>query len=217
MAINIRNKFIWEDIMGKIDVKKMLKQFYNPSAKEVSVVDLPAMNYLMIDGKGDPNNSQSFKEAVEALFTLSYNLKFAIKKQTEIDYSVMPLEGLWWGDDMSKFMDHKDNWFWTVMIMQPEPVTAQWVATAKELVAKKKPQIDLNKIRFESYTEGSCVQIMHIGTFSEEGPTVARLHDYIDKNGYQKSLKHHEIYLSDFHKVNPAKMKTVVRQPFAVT
>ena len=201
--------------MKKLDYKKELKQFYNASAKEVVVVDVPQMNFLMIDGEGDPNTSQAFQAAVEALFSLSYTLKFMIKKGKEaIDYGVMPLEGLWWADDMSQFStQNEDHWKWTLMIMQPRPVTANLVNEAIEQVKKKKDLTALPKIRFEAFTEGKAVQIMHLGPFSEEGPTIQRIHDFIGEMKFKLSGKHHEIYLSDIRKAAPEKWKTILRQP----
>jgi hypothetical protein len=200
--------------MKKIDFKKELKHFYNPSAKEVVIVDVPSMNFLMIDGVGDPNTSQDYKGAAEALFALSYSLKFMIKKgKTAIDYSVMPLEGLWWTDDMVKFnMENKDIWKWTAMIMQPEYVTKDLFGKALEQVAKKKNPAALSKVRFESFHEGLSAQIMHIGPYSAEGPTIEKIYDFIKGKGYKQEGKHHEIYLSDPRKTAPEKMKTVIRQ-----
>jgi hypothetical protein len=202
--------------MKKIDFKKELKRLYQPSAKEVVEVDVPTMNFLMIDGEGDPNTSESYADAVEALFTVSYAIKFAIKKGSlEIDYGVMPLEGLWWADDMSGFStSDKSSWKWTMMIMQPDFVTDEIVNSAVTTVANKKKPRAISKIRFESFTEGRCAQILHIGPFTEEGPTVEKVHDFIDSKGFQTG-KHHEIYLSDIRKADPAKWKTIIRQPFS--
>lgn len=204
--------------MKKIDYKKELKQFYDASAKKVEVVDVPQMNFLMIDGKGDPNTSQAFQDAVEALFSVSYTLKFMIKKGKEaIDYGVMPLEGLWWADDMSQFStQNKDNWKWTVMIMQPKYVTVNLVHEAIEQVKKKKDLTALPKLRYEALSEGKAAQIMHIGPFSEEGPTIQKIHTFIEEMKFKLSGKHHEIYLSDIRKAAPGKWKTIIRQPMKV-
>lgn len=202
--------------MAKIDLKKELKHLYNPSPKEVVIIEAPKMNFLMIDGSGDPNTSQDYKDAVEALFSLSYSLKFIIKKTKAVDYAVMPLEGLWWVDDMSKFsVKDKDAWKWTSMIMQPEQVTEDSITKAiEELKKKKKKKLPaLSKIRFESFHEGTSVQIMYIGPFSDEGPTIQKIHEFIRKNEGTPEGKHHEIYLSDPRKVAPEKMKTILRQP----
>lgn len=201
--------------MEKVDLKKELKHLYNPSATKVVEVDVPAMNYLMVDGEGDPNTSQSFQDAVEALFTLSYALKFMVKKSSQdVDYGVMPLEGLWWADDMSNFnVADKSSWKWTVMVMQPGYVDHAMVDAAAAEVAKKKNPAGLSKVRFESFAEGKAAQIMHIGPFSEEGPTVEKVHQFISECGRKWSGKHHEIYLSDMRKADPKKWKTVIRQP----
>ena len=200
--------------MTKIDLKKELKQFYNPSAKEVVAVDVPAMNFLMIDGEGDPNTAPQYAASIEALFSVSYTLKFIIKKETGFDYCVMPLEGLWWVDDMTKFSTElKDKWKWTSMIMQPKYVTAEYVNAAIESTRKKKNLPALPKLRFESFREGPAAQIMHIGPFSSEGPNIAKMHAFIQNSGHTLSGKHHEIYLSDMRKTAPEKLKTVLRQP----
>jgi hypothetical protein len=200
--------------MEKIDYKKIFKIFYQPKASVVSIVDIPAFNYLMIDGQGDPNYSVDYQQAVEALFSLSYTLKFMIKKsETSIDYVVMPLEGLWWADDMASFsVDDKAGWKWTMMIMQPEFIDRKLIASAIKSLEKKKDLPVLHKIRFETYNEGLCAQTLHLGPFSEEGPTVARVHAVIEEHG-KLTGKHHEIYLSDIRKAAPEKWKTVIRQP----
>jgi hypothetical protein len=202
-------------MMTKIDYKKELKHLYQPSVKEVAVVDVPTMNFLMIDGQGDPNTSQAFQDAVGALYSLAYSLKFIIKKGVVgIDYGVMPLEGLWWVDDMTQFsMEKKDEWKWTLMIMQPELVTRELFAEAVEEVRKKKNPEALSNIIFEAFSEGKAAQIMHIGPFSEEGPTIEQVHTFIKENGYALAGKHHEIYLSDMRKTAPEKLKTIIRQP----
>ena len=201
--------------MKKKDLKRELKHLYLPSAKEVVRVEVPAMNFLMADGEGDPNNSQVFSDVVEALYAVSYSVKFMVKKSSlEIDYGVMPLEGLWWADDMSEFsIEDKSDWIWTLMIMQPVFVTKDMTDSAISSVRKKKNPVALSKIRFEALPEGLCAQILHVGPFSEEGPTIEKVHQFIDSEGKQKTGKHHEIYLSDIRKADPVKWKTVIRQP----
>jgi hypothetical protein len=199
--------------LKKIDLKKELKGLYNPSAKELAIVEVPKMNFLMIDGSGDPNTSQEYKDAVEALFSLSYTLKFMIKKTKAVDYTVMPLEGLWWADDMSKFSEDKNAWKWTGMIMQPEQITKDSVAKAIEELKKKKKLPALSKIRFESFHEGTAAQIMYFGLFSDEGPTIQKIHEFIRQHEGTLVGKHHEIYLSDPRRVAPEKLKTILRQP----
>ncbi len=183
--------------MTKIDLKKELKYLYSPSAKQVSIVDVPPMNFLMIDGQGDPNTAQAYHDAIEALFSVSYALKFMIKKGAQaIDYGVMPLEGLWWAEDMTRFStDDKSNWLWTAMIMQPEYVTESLIKEAIEQVTKKKGIAAAAQLRFECFHEGRAAQIMHIGPFSAEKPNVDRIHAEINTQGCRLFGKHHEIYL----------------------
>ncbi|MHB8471378.1 MAG: GyrI-like domain-containing protein [Gammaproteobacteria bacterium] len=201
--------------MGKVDYKEKLKHLYKPSAKKVEMVNVPKMNFLMIDGQGDPNTSQSFREAVESLYAVSYTIKFMVKKgNLAVDYGVMPLEGLWWADDMSKFsVERKNEWKWTLMILQPEIVTKKLVSEATRQVREKKNPPALSKLKFEPFSEGKAAQTMHIGSFSEEGPTVQRVHALIEANGSGLRGKHHEIYLSDIRKAAPEKWKTIIRQP----
>lgn len=200
--------------MGKVDLKKDLKHLYNPSAIEVSVVDVPPMNFLMVNGTGNPNTSQEYQQAMEALFSLSYALKFRVKKSIGVDYAVMPLEGLWWTDEPSQFsMSNKTIWKWTAMIMQPEYVAAEMVAEALDEVREKEGSPALERVRFETYHEGLSAQIMHIGPYAAEEPTIARLHNFIRGSGYEMSGKHHEIYLNDPRRTAPEKLKTVLRQP----
>ncbi len=171
----------------------------------------------MVDGKGDPNTSKSFSDAIEALFPLAYNLKFMVKKgEINIDYGVLPLEALWWADDMSAFSEgNKDDWKWTVMIMQPEFITTEMVEKAMKEVGMKKKPVSLPLVRFESFKEGKAAQTLHIGPFSEEGPTIEKIHSFIKENGSHLVGKHHEIYLSDIRRAAPEKWKTIIRQPMS--
>lgn len=200
----------------KIDLKKTLKDLYQVSAKAPSVVEVPPLRYLMVDGEGDPNTAPAYAEAIEALFSVSYTAKFMVKKGPQaIDYSVMPLESLWWSDDLSAFRTGaKDRWKWTAMILQPDFVSDDLIGEAVDEVRKKKmlPAVDL--LRLESLTEGRCAQILHVGPFAEEGPTIERLHAFITAHSALRG-KHHEIYLSDLRRTDPAKWKTIVRQPMA--
>ena len=202
--------------MEKINYKKKLQHLYKPSVKEVEIVEVPQMNYLMIDGDGGPNHP-TFQNAIEVLFPLSYTLKFMIKKSDiGIDYGVLPLEGLWWADDMSSFIkDKKDDWKWTLMIMQPELITNEMVVEAVNQVRVKKNPTSLPLVRFESINEGKVAQIMHIGPFSEEGPTVQKLHSFIKDSGKKIIGKHHEVYLSDIRRAAPEKWETIIRQPMS--
>ena len=201
--------------MEKIDYKKQLKHLYNPSDKKVEIVEVPHMNFLMVDGEGDPNTAKSFSDAIEALYPVSYTLKFMVKKgPLAIDYGVMPLEALWWADDMSAFTTgNKDVWKWTLMIMQPEFITDEMIKEAIEEVARKKKPVALPLVRFESFNEGKAAQILYIGPFSEEGPTIGKVHLFIEDKVGRRVGKHHEIYLSDLRRVAPEKWKTIVRQP----
>ena len=203
--------------MKKIDYKKVLKNLYRPLVKTVETKDVPKMIFFMVDGKGDPNTAQNFQDAIEVLYPLSYTLKFMVKKGViGIDYGVLPLEGLWWADDMSSFtMGKKDEWKWILMIMQPKIVTKKMVQEAIEQVKVKKNPVSLPLVRFESFSEGKAAQIMHIGPFSEEGPTVQKLHSFIKDSGKKIIGKHHEVYLSDIRRAAPEKWKTIIRQPMS--
>lgn len=201
------------DFVDKVDLKRKLNSFYKPSAKDVVEVHVPAFNFLMIDGEGNPNASRSYKEAVEALFSVSYAAKFATKKEKQTDFVVMPLEGLWWADDMSTFQRRdKGQWKWTMMIMQPGAVTKGVIDDAVEGVRSKKSLPGLDKLRFERFEEGRSAQILHVGPFDAEGPTIQRVHDFIADRSALRG-KHHEIYLSDIRRATPENWKTVVRQP----
>jgi hypothetical protein len=201
----------------KRDYKKDLKDLYNPSAKEVAIVDVPDMLFLMIDGIGDPNHSAAYQQAVEALYSLAYTLKFQLKKGHGLDYVVLPLEGLWWTPDMREFsVDHKENWHWTMLIGQPEEVTTEEYQRALIQAQHKKENPAVSQIRLERFYEGPAAQIMHLGPYAAEGPTVARLHAFIHEHGYRFNgidQKHHEIYLSDPRRAVPEKMRTIIRQP----
>lgn len=201
--------------MQKIDFKKELKEYYRPSAKTPQMVTLPSLNFLMVDGKGYPGTSEEYGPAVESLYALSYTLKFMSKLgDLKTDYTVMPLEGLWWANDMDVFLqDRKDEWIWTMMIMQPDFISTEMVEEAREEVRKKKNPAALDKVRLSAYEEGLAAQIMYFGPYSDEGPTIQRIHGFIEEEGYQLSGKHHEIYLSDPRRTAPEKLKTVIRQP----
>ncbi len=200
--------------MVKVDLRQDLKHLYNPSARQVSVVDVPPINFLILDGAGDPNVSPDYQQAIEALFALSYALKFRVKKVVGVDYAVMPLEGLWWTDDPRQFsLNNKGLWKWTAMMMQPEYVTGDLFADVLDEVKEKKGLVALARVRFETFHEGLSAQIMHIGPYAAEEPTIARLHDFIRESGYEPRGRHHEIYLSDPRRTAPEKMRTVLRQP----
>lgn len=199
--------------MEKLDLRKQLKHLYNPPKKYFQLVDVPAMNFVMIDGQGDPNTSEAFQTATQALYSVSYTLKFEFKKNHAVDYPVMPLEGLWWADDMQIFrMERRSDWKWTLMIMQPEVVKHSHFKAALEQAAKKDIP-GLPDLRFERFREGLSAQIMYLGAYADEGPTIDRMHAFIDESGCAPDGKHHEIYLGDPRRSAPEKLKTVLRQP----
>ncbi len=203
----------------KIDFKKTLKELYQPNSKEVVVVDVPGMQFLMIDGIGSPGDSQEYQDALASLYPVAFKTKFLSKAKGK-DYVVPPLEGLWWADNMKDFTEgNRDKWKWTMMIMQPDWITQDMINEAISITKEKKPELAhlLPKLRLEKYNEGKCAQIMHLGPFSEEGPTIDKVHSRIKEQGGAfegLSNKHHEIYLSDPRKSKPEKMRTVIRQPF---
>ena len=200
--------------MEKVDFKKTLKHLYAPK-KKFEIVDVPEMQFIMVDGHGDPNTAQEYADAIEALYAVAYKMKFMSKKTFEKDYTVPPLEGLWWAEDMDTFVTRdKSAWDWTMMIMTPNWITDEIFAAAVEEVLKKKNPAALGKVRLDKYDEGLSVQIMHIGSYDDEAPTLLTLHsEFIPENGYIENGKHHEIYLSDPRRVAPEKLKTVLRQP----
>lgn len=200
--------------MAKLDLKRKYRELYNPSSKECSIVEVPELQFLMINGAGDPNTSAAYAEAIEALYAMSYTLKFISKEKASVDYTVMPLEGLWWIPNMAEFsMEDKSAWEWTAMMVQPEHITADLVATATEEARRKKDPPALDRVRFERYREGLAVQIMYFGPYADEAPTIERLHQCAIDRGYQLRGKHHEIYLSDPRRTAPENLRTVIRQP----
>jgi hypothetical protein len=210
--------------MKTLDLKKQFKYLYQPSAKKVETVQVPNLQFAMIDGfieKGsEPGKSPAFAEATQALYGISYTLKFTLKKRktNAIDYPVMALEGLWWVEDGKFDIFRKDNWFYTLMIMQPDVITKEIFEEAREQVRKKKGDSNiLNKVRLAHFEEGLCIQTMHIGPYATEPATVNRMKEYAHENGLKDNVgpngKHHEIYMSDPRKAAPEKMKTVLRHP----
>jgi hypothetical protein len=202
--------------MAKIDFTKELKHLYRPSASAFDVVEVPPMIYLMLDGHGDPNTAAEYAQAVEALYATAYRIKFISKDELEKDYVVPPLEGLWWAEDMASFTAARDKsvWDWTMMIMLPDWISPELYQRALGEVRQKKALPGLQKIRMERYHEGLSAQILHIGSYDDEGPVLARLHqEWLPQQGYVEHGKHHEIYLSDARRVEASKLKTVLRQP----
>ncbi|REE70693.1 hypothetical protein C8E05_0011 [Rhodococcus wratislaviensis] len=199
----------------KPDFKKTLDAYHAPRG-EFRIVDVPDMQYLMIDGHGDPNTSPAFSDAVEALYPLAYKLKFASKRDLGRDYVVPPLEGLWWAEDMDSFtaVRDKSRWDWTMMIMTPNWVDEAMFTTAVEKAGAKTRPARLDDVRLEALSEGRCVQTLHTGSFDGEAVVLAQMHDeFIPSNGLRLSGKHHEIYLNDFRKIAPEKQRTLLRQP----
>jgi hypothetical protein len=202
--------------MAKLDFKKEYKQLYSPASHSVSVVDVPALNYIMVDGQGTPDGKEA-QEAIQMLFPVAYAIKFILKGKGQ-DYTVMPLEGLWWADDMNDFVENlRDRWKWTYMIMQPDFVSLKDFEEAVKKVQIKNKSLELSGVHFKSLAEGQAAQILHIGSFSEEHANIQKIHNHIKKLGGVfdgQNEKHHEIYLSDLRKVAPEDLKTVLRQPF---
>jgi hypothetical protein len=212
--------------MKTLDLKKELKHLYVPSARKPAIVDVPRLQFIMIDGAietgSGPGDSPGFNEAMMALYGLAYTLKFAskLRKQQPIDYPVMALEGLWWVKDGKFDISVKDNWLYTVMILEPEHITNAMFEEAREQVRKKRGQSPaLDRARLEHFAEGLCVQMMHIGPYATEPATLALMRGFADENGYRDRVgptgKHHEIYMGDPRRAQPEKLKTVLRHPVA--
>ena len=200
--------------MLQLDLKKQYKPLFNPPSAGPVLVEVPEFQYLMLDGSGDPNNTAEYQPKVETLYSVAYTLKFMLKKAGTVDYGVTSLEGLWWVEDYESFsMTDRRNWLWTLLILQPEQVTNGHLAAAVAEVERKKGLELARKVRLEKLAEGLVAQVMHLGPYSAEEPTVRGLHDFITQNGYELTGKHHEIYLSDPRRVAPEKTKTVIRQP----
>jgi len=209
--------------MAAFDFKKEYRELYLPTGQP-QIVDVPEMRFIMVEGKGNPNTSESYKEAVEILYGLSYSIKMSKKgdkvPEGYFDYVVPPLEGLWWFENNyfdGNVIGRKDEFVWIMMIRQPEFVTQEVFETAKEVLARKKPELNLSRARLQDFKEGLCAQVMHIGSYDDEGPTVAALEEFIESQGYRTVMsgmrQHHEIYISDPRKTAPEKLKTVIRHP----
>lgn len=200
---------------NKQDFKKSLDA-YQAKRDQFRIVDVPDLQYLMIDGHGDPNTSPAFTRAVQALYPVAYKLKFASKRDLGRDYVVMPLEGLWWADDMDSFTQSRDKsrWDWTLMIMVPEWIGESMFTTAVAQAATKNRPAQLDDVRLETLPEGRCVQTLHVGPFDDEAEVLRRLHhEFVPHHGLRLVGTHHEIYLSDPRKTAPEKQRTILRQP----
>jgi hypothetical protein len=202
--------------MASIDLKKVYRDQYTARVGKPALVTVPARPFLMIDGAGTPGEAREYTDAVEALYPLAYGIRAAIKKATGDGYTVLPLEGLWWADDMEAFRAaRKDEWKWTMMIGLPELATAEMAAEVLPAVTAKKALAAGDKARLEMFDEGACAQVMHLGSYSEEAPTIDLLHEFIASKGSKLRGLHHEIYLGDPRKAAPEKLKTIIRQPVA--
>lgn len=204
--------------MANLDLKKLDKALYTAPSYPVEI-DVPSLQYLMIDGHGNPNTEVSYQVAVQAIYGLAYGIRMICKAMENV-FTVMPLEGLWWfetGAPVQGDPNFKDKFFWTLLIRQPEFVTPHTIAKAREMVAKKKTHLPVESVRLEHYKEGHCVQIMHLGSYDSEVPTIAQLHNYMEKKGYSHRDKHHEIYLNDPRTTAPEKLKTIIRQPITLS
>ena len=204
--------------MAPFDIVKQHKPLYSPSAKHPSIVEVPELAFLMVDGRGDPNTSEAYHQALEALYGVAYTLKFGLKKaDAERDFRVAPLEGLWWADEAAPTMDElqrdRDAWNWTMMIAVPDEVTASEVATAAEAAARKRELPAAPLLRLERFDEGLAAQLMHVGPYAEEAPTIERLHEFVAAQGYELRGRHHEIYLGDPRRTASERLKTVLRHP----
>ncbi|HZD79365.1 MAG TPA: GyrI-like domain-containing protein [Actinomycetota bacterium] len=200
--------------MPKVDLKRSMRRLYFPPAGQPVLVDVPELSFLRIDGRGDPE-AAPYTQAMEALFAVSFGLKFMIKRlDPEDDYTVMPLESLWWSRDQSTFeIEDRSTWRWTAMVVQPSNVTGSLVERAVADAAAKRRSPAFRKIRLERFREGLAAQVMHVGPYSEELATIEKLHAFIAEHDYPVRGKHHEIYLSDPRRCAPDRIKTVIRQP----
>ncbi len=200
--------------MATVDLKKTAYRPLYAASSRPDLVEVPPMRYLMIDGAGDPNTSLEYREAIEALYPIAYGLRSAIKDTTGDAYVVMPLEGLWWADDMRLFsVDDKSNWLWTAMICIPDILAPDAAADLIASTTSKKGLVAGSKAKVDTLAEGIAAQVLHIGPYAAEAPTIAILHQYIEETGSERTGKHHEIYLSDPRKADPARLRTIIRQP----
>ncbi len=209
--------------MNKIDLRKQYREYYNPPADRVTIVNIPAFKFIMIDGKiepgATPGNSIAFKQAMEALYGIAYSLKFMSKLRREdpIDYTVMGLEALWWIEDGVFDITKPDNWCWTAMILQPEHITETMFLETRVKLKDKKPNPGIDKLRLEIFEEGLCVQIMHVGPYATELISVKKMNEFAAQNGYQMRNKHHEVYIGNPLKADPARLKTILRHPVSTS
>ncbi|MEU6036241.1 GyrI-like domain-containing protein [Actinomadura sp. NPDC047616] len=200
--------------MSPYDVKRERKELYAPKNTAWALIEVPEQQFIAIDGQGDPNTSPTYAAAVEALYTVAYTLKFAAKRDGQ-DFVVAPLEGLWWADDYEAFtVRAKASWKWTMLISLPDWITKETIEEARAAAAAKKKLPAIAGLRHHTLHEGLCAQILHVGSYDDEAPLLAHLHnDYVKANGLRLHGLHHEIYLSDPRRTRPEQLKTILRQP----
>jgi len=209
--------------MKKLDLRKELKHLYAPSSRKVELVDVPEFKFIIVDGAIEPGQtpetSQHYHNAIGALYGASYTLKFMSKRRQAdpIDYPVMPLEGLWWTGTGGFDFQRKEEWKWTMMVMQPDHITAEMLAQALEQLRKKGDNPALSRLRLESFREGLSMQIMHVGPYADEPRTIELMTAFARENGCVRRGKHHEIYLGDPRRAKPERLRTVLRQPVVKT
>jgi hypothetical protein len=205
--------------MQKLDLRKEYKHLYAPSPKQVEVVTVPALKFAMVDGRMEPGatpeTSREFQDALGALYGISFTLKFMSKQRERnpIDYGVMALEGLWWVDSGEFDLAHKEEWNWTLMMLQPGHITARMFETALLNLYEKQDNAALEQMRLDSFREGLCIQTMHVGPYADEPRTIEWMREFAREHGYRLCGKHHEIYLGDPRRAKPEKLKTVLRHP----
>jgi hypothetical protein len=205
--------------MEKLDIRKQYKNLYASSAKQVELVDVPAFNFVSIDGAIEPGvlpgDSRDFQEAMQALYGAAYTLKFMskLRKEDPIDYAVMASEGLWWVEDGVFDITRADNWKYTLMILHPDHITADMFAEALAQLRRKKPGPGLDRLRFAPFVEGLSIQILHVGPYATEMESIAKMVAFAEQNGYELHGKHHEIYLGNPLRADPSKLKTILRHP----
>jgi len=204
--------------MSAVDLVRQLKPLYSPPSKAPVIVEVPDLAFLMLDGRGDPDSSEAYQAALQALYGAAYTLKFTLKKADPgRDFKVAPLEGLWWTDGEPPSLDDLQSdrgaWNWTMMIAVPDEVAAAEVAAAADAAARRRPLPAAGLVRLERFDEGLAAQVMHVGPYADEAPTIKRLHAFVEEQGYELRGRHHEIYLGDPRRTAPERLRTVIRHP----
>lgn len=198
--------------LEKLDLRKETREYYQPPAGKVVLVRVPKMKFVVVDGKGAPEGA-SFQGAIQTLYGLAFTIKFGVKKTLGVDFPVMPLEGLWWAKGGSFEVKKRSEWLWSLIIMQPGIVGERAFDAAVEELKQKRGAAAVLPARLEAFDEGLCIQTMHVGPYSTEAETIARLEAFAEKNGYEMRGKHHEIYLGDPRRAAPSRLKTAIRHP----